>query len=254
MAISSKLVISGGPISELDRRKRRRTSYNKSTATATATTTEVIELSLMGQNPLPSPVIDNKNESVQSPKNTKNQQDDTINTTNNITTTTTNNNSTLNNNTNNNTHNNTNSKTLTNSALKPTSTLPASTSTSTSTKTSISKTSIELSKYNIIHDPIYCMFKILLDTKGNTAALCYLPTRFRNIVEFYHIEIPAAYRNLGLGDLLLCKAFEWAEKSKMMVIPSCPFVLQFLSNRYSNGEENKKWSCIVANEKETPPI
>lgn len=168
MAISSKLVISGGPISELDRRKRRRTSYNTSTATATATTTEVIELSLMGQNPLPTPVIDNKNESVQSPKNTKNQQDDTINTTNNITTTTTNNNSTLNNNTNNNTHNNTNSKTLTNSALKPTSTLPASTSTSTSTKTSISKTSIELSKYNIIHDPIYCMFKILLDTKGNT--------------------------------------------------------------------------------------
>ncbi|CAO3646261.1 unnamed protein product [Mucor hiemalis] len=116
------------------------------------------------------------------------------------------------------------------------------------------------------------MFKILLDTKGNTgkykyvdnidrkpyspyfiAALCYLPTRFKNIVEFYHIEIPSAYRNLGLGDLLLCKAFEWAEKTKMMVIPTCPFVLQFLLNRFSNGD-NKKWSCIVTNDKETPPF
>ncbi|KAL7316391.1 hypothetical protein PS15m_005489 [Mucor circinelloides] len=39
---------------------------------------------------------------------------------------------------------------------------------------------------DIIHDPGYCMFKIQLD-KQNTAALCYLPTRCKNIVEFYHI-------------------------------------------------------------------
>jgi hypothetical protein len=57
---------------------------------------------------------------------------------------------------------------------------------------------------DIIHDPSYCMFKISLDSKGTTgnikcilqnqvahiyiiAALCYLPTRYKNIIEFYHI-------------------------------------------------------------------
>lgn len=57
-------------------------------------------------------------------------------------------------------------------------------------------------QFSIIHDLNYYMFKIQLDKKGNTgkkeysridkilickvAALCYLPTRYKNIVEFYH--------------------------------------------------------------------
>lgn len=99
---------------------------------------------------------------------------------------------------------------------------------------------------DIIHDPGYCMFKIQLD-KQNTAALCYLPTRYKNIVEFYHIEIPVAYRHQGLGDLLLYRAFQWAEKTQLLVIPTCPFVRKYLETRFPD-QKSGDWSCIVLSE------
>ncbi|KAK4514891.1 uncharacterized protein ATC70_002497 [Mucor velutinosus] len=99
---------------------------------------------------------------------------------------------------------------------------------------------------DIIHDPGYCMFKIQLD-KQNTAALCYLPTRCKNIVEFYHIEIPVAYRHQGLGDLLLYRAFQWAEKTHLLVIPTCPFVRKYLETRFPD-QKSGDWSCIVLSE------
>ncbi|CEG80764.1 hypothetical protein RMATCC62417_15059 [Rhizopus microsporus] len=40
---------------------------------------------------------------------------------------------------------------------------------------------------DVEHDPSNYMFKLQLDNKGSTAALCYLPTRCPNIIEFYHI-------------------------------------------------------------------
>ncbi|KAF1802761.1 hypothetical protein V8B55DRAFT_1482868 [Mucor lusitanicus] len=99
---------------------------------------------------------------------------------------------------------------------------------------------------DIIHDPGYCMFRIQLD-KQNTAALCYLPTRCKNIVEFYHIEIPVAYRHQGLGDLLLYRAFQWAEKTQLLVIPTCPFVRKYLETRFPD-QKSGDWSCIVLSE------
>ncbi|KAG2205595.1 hypothetical protein INT46_005515 [Mucor plumbeus] len=99
---------------------------------------------------------------------------------------------------------------------------------------------------NILHDPSYCMFKIQLD-KQNTAALCYLPTRSKNIIEFYHIEIPVAYRHQGLGDLLLYRAFQWAEKSQLLVIPTCPFVRKYLETRFPD-QKSGDWSCIALSE------
>ncbi|RCH99050.1 hypothetical protein CU097_004184 [Rhizopus azygosporus] len=96
---------------------------------------------------------------------------------------------------------------------------------------------------DVEHDPNNYMFKLQLDNKGNTAALCYLPTRCPNIIEFYHIEIPFTYRHQGLGDLILQKAFQWAEKAKKVVIPTCPFVRKYLENRLEK--------CIVNQEQKT---
>ncbi|KAI8365062.1 GCN5-related N-acetyl-transferase-domain-containing protein [Choanephora cucurbitarum] len=107
--------------------------------------------------------------------------------------------------------------------------------------------SLSLSALNIIHDSDHYMFKIKLDSKGNTAALCYLPTRYRNIIEFYHIEIPVAYRQQGLGDLLLYKAFQWVEKSNLLVIPTCPFVRKYLEARFPD-QKSGNWSYIALHE------
>ncbi|KAI9249144.1 hypothetical protein BDA99DRAFT_418354, partial [Phascolomyces articulosus] len=78
----------------------------------------------------------------------------------------------------------------------------------------------------------------------STTALCYLPTRFQRMVEFYHTEIPIAYRDLGLGDLLVVQGFRWAETTKLLVIPTCPFVRRYLAKNNTNCD------CVVENENE----
>ncbi|KAI9497115.1 hypothetical protein BDB00DRAFT_757392, partial [Zychaea mexicana] len=86
-----------------------------------------------------------------------------------------------------------------------------------------------------------------------TAALCYLPTRFSWMVEFYHTEIPTAYRDLGLGDRLVVHGFQWAETAKLLVIPTCPFVRRYLA------KNKAAYDCVVQSENEglsrllTPP-
>ena len=53
-----------------------------------------------------------------------------------------------------------------------------------------------------------------------------------------------AYRDLGLGDLLVAQGFRWAEAAKLLVIPTCPFVRRFLEHNEPNRE------CIVYSENE----
>ncbi|KAI8069645.1 hypothetical protein BC940DRAFT_22797 [Gongronella butleri] len=124
----------------------------------------------------------------------------------------------------------------------------------------------------IIHDTTHYMFKMCLDTKGNTgkknkkmkkrgkkgtsvrvfgqptffflAALCYLPTRFAPIVEFYHTEIPVAYRNMGIGDTIVRRAFDWVQQLNLLVIPTCPFVRKYLNTHYSDASSGL-WKFIV---------
>lgn len=57
------------------------------------------------------------------------------------------------------------------------------------------------------------------------------------------------YRNQGLGDLLLYRAFQWVEKSKLLVIPTCPFVRKYLETRFPD-QKSGNWSCIILTEKE----
>ncbi|KAI9255581.1 GCN5-related N-acetyl-transferase-domain-containing protein [Phascolomyces articulosus] len=88
--------------------------------------------------------------------------------------------------------------------------------------------------FDIVHDRQACMFKMKLDGRGSIAALCYLPTRVQTLIEFYHTEIPIGYRDMGLGDQLVKKAFEWAEERKALIIATCPFVRRYLV-RHQHG-------------------
>ncbi|KAI7903456.1 GCN5-related N-acetyl-transferase-domain-containing protein [Cokeromyces recurvatus] len=99
---------------------------------------------------------------------------------------------------------------------------------------------------DIIHNKEYCMFLINLDTNGNTAALCYLPTRVRDIIEIYHTEIPISYRNKGIGDKLVKECLRWAKQSGKLIIPTCRFVQRHLEqHEYENHDE-----FIIKDEKE----
>ncbi|KAI8980992.1 hypothetical protein BDB01DRAFT_794925 [Pilobolus umbonatus] len=94
----------------------------------------------------------------------------------------------------------------------------------------------------VIHDMTDCMFKVQLDGKI-VAALCYLPTRHRNVIEFIHIELPVEYHNRGIGDLLLYQAFQWVEKANLRVVPTCLFVRDYLEARFPDRKSGS-WSCI----------
>ncbi|KAI7851349.1 hypothetical protein BDC45DRAFT_467526 [Circinella umbellata] len=161
-------------------------------------------------------------------------------------------------NSNSNSNNDSNSHDSNNESIQPeqtTTTVPAS-SPASSSSVSLLPSSPKRQKFNsydVVHDGYRYMFRITLDNKGTIAALCYLPTRFQRMVEFYHTEIPTAYRDLGLGDLLVIQGFRWAETAKLLVIPTCPFVRRYLA------KNNTSWDCVVQNENEglarllTPP-
>ncbi|KAI9493988.1 GCN5-related N-acetyl-transferase-domain-containing protein, partial [Zychaea mexicana] len=88
---------------------------------------------------------------------------------------------------------------------------------------------------DIVHDGQACMFNMKLDERGSIAALCYLPTRVQTLIEFYHTEIPLGYRDMGVGDLLVKSAFEWAAERNALVIATCPFVRRYLArHQHSN--------------------
>ncbi|CAO3600441.1 unnamed protein product [Absidia cylindrospora] len=122
-----------------------------------------------------------------------------------------------------------------------------STASSATTLQSLTRPTFDISQ--VTHDAKNYMFKLCLDSKGNIAALCYLPTRYSTLIEFYHTEVPLAYRHLGLGDLLVRRAFEWVEQSNLLVIPSCPFVLRYLRTHYPDMNGGQ-WKYIVDDEME----
>ncbi|KAI7880696.1 hypothetical protein K492DRAFT_177674 [Lichtheimia hyalospora FSU 10163] len=95
----------------------------------------------------------------------------------------------------------------------------------------LSPTRAWLRQGDIVHKSDLRMFTISLgSSKSSMAALCYLPTRVQSVVEFYHTEIPAAYRHRGIGDMLVKYALQWAERSGLLVIPTCPFVKRYLKH------------------------
>ncbi|KAF7730802.1 hypothetical protein EC973_001320 [Apophysomyces ossiformis] len=102
---------------------------------------------------------------------------------------------------------------------------------------------------DVFHDRPYYMFVIELDLEGSIAALCYLPTRYQRIIQFFHTEIPIKYRNMGLGDILVGEGFRWSLESGYLVIPTCPFVQRHLQHRFQDRKSGS-WKCVVFSEEE----
>ncbi|CAO3616418.1 unnamed protein product [Mucor hiemalis] len=50
-----------------------------------------------------------------------------------------------------------------------------------------SSAALKKDQQEVIHDEELCMFYIKLDTIGTKAAICYLPTTVKNVIEAYHI-------------------------------------------------------------------
>ncbi|KAI8375384.1 hypothetical protein EDC96DRAFT_497037 [Choanephora cucurbitarum] len=95
----------------------------------------------------------------------------------------------------------------------------------------------------VFHDEKQCMFLLRLDQKGTIAALCYLPTRVKKVIEVYHIEIPIKFRHRGVGDKLVKEFLHWVKESGTLVIPACNFVKRHLE-LFDYG------TTIVSNEQE----
>ncbi|OBZ91309.1 hypothetical protein A0J61_00633 [Choanephora cucurbitarum] len=102
---------------------------------------------------------------------------------------------------------------------------------------------IQMKQSKVFHDEKQCMFLLRLDQKGTIAALCYLPTRVKKVIEVYHIEIPIKFRHRGVGDKLVKEFLDWAKESGTLVIPACNFVKRHLE-LFDYG------TTIVSNEQE----
>jgi len=79
------------------------------------------------------------------------------------------------------------------------------------------------------HDPHRRLF--VGDLKPYQACLLY--ARRGKALDFYHIYVPAPYRNQGLAAKILIAAFNYAKKQGYRVIPTCPFIRNDFLPRFS---------------------
>jgi predicted GNAT family acetyltransferase len=62
------------------------------------------------------------------------------------------------------------------------------------------------------------------------AALAYDP-RPDGSIEVLHTFVPEQARGRGVGEALAGAAFDWARSHRRRVVPSCPFVAQWVRGR-----------------------
>jgi predicted GNAT family acetyltransferase len=65
-----------------------------------------------------------------------------------------------------------------------------------------------------------------LERDGETAFVLYSKTQ--NVIKLIHTEVPDALRGKGVGSKLVGGVLRQAEQAKLSVIPSCPFVAQYV--------------------------
>ena len=65
-----------------------------------------------------------------------------------------------------------------------------------------------------------------LKAGGHTAFLFY--TRDRNTMRLIHTEVPEALQGHGIGSQLVGGVLHLAQKQGLTIIPSCPFVTDYL--------------------------
>ena len=75
-----------------------------------------------------------------------------------------------------------------------------------------------------------------LARSGHTAFIDY---RQRNgVLDLLHTEVPAALRGGGVGSELVRAALDWARDQKLKILPSCPFVAEWLERHPQYADLN----------------
>ena len=69
-----------------------------------------------------------------------------------------------------------------------------------------------------------------LETDGETAFVLY--SKSQNSLRLVHTEVPDALRGKGVGSKLIAGVLRLARQSKLTVVPSCPFVAEYLSRHH----------------------
>lgn len=69
-----------------------------------------------------------------------------------------------------------------------------------------------------------------LQEDGETAFLLY--SKSQNSLRLVHTEVPDALRGKGIGSKLVGGVLRLAKQNKLSVVPSCPFVAEYLSRHH----------------------
>jgi uncharacterized protein len=80
-------------------------------------------------------------------------------------------------------------------------------------------------KIQVVHNPAKHRFEADL---GDEKALLEYATR-DGVIDLTHTEVPPAHQNQGIGEQLVRFALNFAKESSLEVVPSCPFVANFIS-------------------------
>ncbi len=85
----------------------------------------------------------------------------------------------------------------------------------------------------IDHDQSANRFVARLDS--GEAELAYIE-RGERILDLVHTQVPPAARGEGVGDQLVARAVEFAEANDLRIVPSCPFVRQWMSEHPEHSD------------------
>jgi predicted GNAT family acetyltransferase len=79
--------------------------------------------------------------------------------------------------------------------------------------------------YRVSHNPAAGLFEIR--TEAGTAQLSY--AHAGEDLELIHTEVPPALEGKGYGSALARAALDYARRERIRVIPSCPFVADYIA-------------------------
>lgn len=86
---------------------------------------------------------------------------------------------------------------------------------------------------HIEHDTLGHRF--LAELPSGTAVLAYVPAG-PGLLELYRTFVPEPDRGRGLGGRLVGRALEYARAQGMRVIPTCPYVAQWIREHPENAD------------------
>jgi predicted GNAT family acetyltransferase len=87
-------------------------------------------------------------------------------------------------------------------------------------------------EYHVTHNPAAGRFEIR--TEAGTAQLSY--AHVGEHLDLVHTEVPEALEGQGYGSALARAALGYARRERIRVIPSCPFVADYIGRHPEDAE------------------